>query len=105
MQRTLKAALGMALCLLGVACNANSDAVHVLETENTSLRATMASYESIGATVTAQATSIPSRLSTVTSALPTPRGQVRDLTARINAGAQPPTPVSAPQLNTTPAAQ
>ncbi len=105
MQRTLKAALGMALCLLGVACNANSDAVHVLETENTSLRATMASYESIGATVTAQATSITSRLSTVTSDLATARGQVRDLTARINAGAAAPTTVSAAALNTTPGAQ
>src|SRR5258708_5334914 len=101
MQRTLKAALGMALCLLGVACNANSDAVHVLETENTSLRATMASYESIGATVTAQATIISSRLSTVTSDLATARGQVRDLTSRINTGAAAPTTISVVAVNGT----
>src|SRR5450631_241577 len=95
MQQTLKAALGMALCLLFAACNSNSDAMHVLETENTSLRATNAAYDSIGATVTAQGTVVFERLSTVTSDLATARGQVRDLTARINSGASAPTVVSA----------
>ena len=43
-------------------CNANSDAVKVLETDNTSLRATVDSYQSMGPTMTAQASILTDKL-------------------------------------------
>jgi hypothetical protein len=96
MQRLYAITSALLLLLFGAACNPNSDAVRVLETENTSLRATVASYQSAGPTMTAQATNMAQKLATVQSELNTARAQVRDLTAKLNTNAQPPAQVVVP---------
>src|SRR5215212_5849435 len=93
MQRLYPIPLSFMLLLFVAACNANSDAVRILETEKTSLRATVAFYEAAGPTVTAQATLIAQRLATAQSDLSTARAQIKDLTAKLNSSAQPPSQV------------
>ncbi len=93
MQRLYTIATGFMLLLFVAACNANSDAVRVLETENTSLRATVAAYQTAGPTMTAQVTALAQKLATALSDLSTARAQVKDLTARLNSSAQPPSQV------------
>lgn len=82
----LKTIPGFLLLIVTAACSANSDAVRVLETENTSLRATVASYQSAGPTMTAQSTIAAQKMATMQTDLSTARAQVRDLTAKINTG-------------------
>jgi hypothetical protein len=86
MQQIFKYIPGFMFMIMAAACNANSDAVRVLETENTSLRATVAAYQSVGPTMTAQATLASQRLATLQTDLTTARAQVRDLTAKLNTG-------------------
>jgi hypothetical protein len=93
MQRLSLIPLSLLLLLFAAACNANSDAVRVLEAENTSLRATVASYQAAGPTMTAQVTTMAQRLATAQSDLGTARAQVKDLTAKLNSSAQPPSQV------------
>src|SRR5258706_12318257 len=80
-------ALTVFITLVITACNPNSDAVSVLQTENTSLRATLASYEGLGPTVTAQASAMAQKVAAAQADLATARSQVKDLTAKINSGA------------------
>ncbi|HLY26834.1 MAG TPA: hypothetical protein VKQ72_10875 [Aggregatilineales bacterium] len=89
MQRLWIVLFAIFLCLVVAACNANSDAVSILQTTVTSQDATIAAYENLGATVTAQATSLSDDLVKAQNDLATSRAQVRDLTARLNASAQP----------------
>jgi hypothetical protein len=68
------------------ACNTNSDAISVLQAENTSLHATLAAYQNIGPTVTAQATANGLKLATAQADLGTARAQNRELITRLNGG-------------------
>ncbi len=85
MQQVWKISFGLMLLLITVACNANSDAVSVLQTNNTSLQATIASYASLGPTMTAQSAAQTAKMATMQSDLATARSQVKDLTAQLNA--------------------
>ena len=86
MQGIIKISAGLMLLIVAAACNSNSDAVRVLETENTSLRATVAAYQGVGPTMTAQATLVSQKMATMQTDLATSRAQVRELTARLNSG-------------------
>ena len=109
MQRIVLVIVGVAVASLVAACNANSDALHVMESTNVSAAATIASYENMGATVTAQATAMNEKLATAQIELTQVNSQVRDLTSKMNAGASQPVVVqtsgmSTSQLDTTPPA-
>ena len=86
MRKMFKYFSGFMLLVMAAACNSNSDAVRVLETENTSLRATVAAYQGVGPTMTAQATLVSQKMATLQTDLSTARAQVRELTARLNTG-------------------
>src|SRR5579871_253642 len=86
-KKSLGAAL-LSLTLILTACNSNSDAVQVLETENTSLKATLAAYTNYGPTMTALATVNAQKMATMQSDLSSARAQVKDLTNRLNAPVQ-----------------
>ncbi len=104
MRQIFKYIPGVLLLVVSAACNANSDAVRVLETENTSLRATVAAYQGAGPTMTAQTTLAAQKLATIQTDLTTARAQVRDLTAKLNTGsaqAQPQPTLAAGANNTT----
>jgi len=76
----------VALTLAG--CNANSDAVKVLETDNTSLRATVDSYQSMGPTMTAQASILGDKLTsaqaTITAISATNAALMSQMNANVN---------------------
>ena len=107
MQRIFIIVLGVGVALLVAACNANSDAVHVVETQNISLQATIASYGYMSATVTAQATTVAQELEAARITLTAVNAQVKDLTNKMNAGvSQPvivPSSLSTGNLDSTPA--
>lgn len=83
MQRVLKIALSLMLLLLVVACNANSDAVRVLQADNTSLHATIAFYESIAPTMTGQASAANQKVATLQATLTAVLAANRDLMANL----------------------
>src|ERR1041385_2075819 len=94
MQRIFIIVFGILVALLVAACNANSDAVHVVETQNISLQATVASYGNMGATVTAEATKMAQELYDTRITLTAVNAQVKDLTNKMNAGVSQPVVVS-----------
>lgn len=96
---TLIPLLGAGLLLTIGACTGNSQAAGVLESDNISLRATIAYYEALGPTMTADAALMQQQLATVQAALDQSRQEVRNLTVRVNGMTQPGTVVA---LNTTP---
>lgn len=98
---TLIPLLGAALLLMVGACSGNSQAASVLESDNISLRATIAYYEALGPTMTAESANMQQQLATVQAALDQSRQEVRNLTVRVNGMTQPGTVVA---LNTTPLA-
>lgn len=100
MQRIFIMVFGIFVALLFAACNANSDAVHVVETQNISLQATIASYGNMGATVTAQATTMAEELSAARITLTAVNAQVKDLTNKMNAGVSQPVVVQSDSLGT-----
>jgi hypothetical protein len=100
MQRFSKITLGCVL-LFVAACNANSDAVSVLQADNTSLHATIAFYEGMAPTMTAQASAANQKVATLQATLTAVLAANRDLMARLNASAPQPT---APPVAAVPAA-
>ncbi len=99
MQQFWKITSGLMLLLVAAACNANSDAVRVVQANNTSLQATIASYESLGPTMTAQATAMALKMATMQSDLATARSQVKELTAQLNASVSQPSDGGAPNTS------
>jgi hypothetical protein len=87
------------LVLALTACNTNSDAISVLQAENTSLHATLAAYQNIGPTVTAQATANAQKLATAQSDLGTARAQNRELITQLNGGSNPNAAVNSQQTS------
>ncbi len=83
--------LGVALILVISACTPSSDAGRILESDNTSLRATVNYYEKLAPTMTAQAVNSSQKIATLQSDLNAARAQVKDLTNRLNTGAVQPT--------------
>src|SRR5258707_5575361 len=79
------------VALLVTACGGNSDAVNILQSENTALRATLESYQSVGPTATAQFILVSQRQATSQSELATLRAQVQELTSRLNSQTSPQT--------------
>jgi hypothetical protein len=100
MQRIVLVVFGVAVTALVAACNANSDALHVMESTNVSAAATIASYENMGATVTAQATAMNEKLATAQIQLTQVNSQVKELTGKMNAGVSQPVVVSASGMST-----
>ncbi|MCC7207774.1 MAG: hypothetical protein IT323_10730 [Anaerolineae bacterium] len=98
---TLIPLLGAGLLLMVGACTGSSQAASVLESDNISLRATIAFYEALGPTMTADSALMQQQLATVQAALDQSRQEVRNLTVRVNGMTQPGTVVA---LNTTPLA-
>lgn len=98
---TLLPFVGAGLLLLVGACSGNSQAASVLESDNISLRATIAFYEALGPTMTADSALMQQQLATVQAALDQSRQEVRNLTVRVNGMTQPGTVVA---VNTTPLA-
>src|SRR3954470_3082441 len=101
MQRIFIIMFGVATTVLVAACNANSDAVHVVESKNQELQATIASYGNMGATVTAESTVMAERLATAQAQLTAVNSQVRDLTSKMNSGVAQSQVVSPPDLSTS----
>ena len=91
----------ISVTLITAACNANSEAVSVLQTENTALRATLASYDGLGPTATARAADLAQKMATTQAELATARGEVKRLTAQLNSGGAPlnSQPITAPPAN------
>lgn len=78
------------LGILGSGCNpGTSDAARVLEADNSSLRATIAFYQSLDPTNTAVANDYNGRMATLQSDLDRSRQEVRNLTLRLNSFSQP----------------
>jgi hypothetical protein len=109
MQRIYKTAFGLFTMLFAIACNPNSDALHILQNDNTSLKATIGFYETLQPTMTAQATVMLQRMATMQSDLKTLQTQNRDLIAKANANSgvsiqqvvQPPANNTGQQPSTT----
>jgi hypothetical protein len=97
MQRLYLILLGLTLLVAG--CNANSDAVRVLETENTSLRATVAAYEGAGPKLTEQARPTAQKVASMQAELGTLRAQNKDLIAKLNDRASLSSTVQVPPPN------
>jgi hypothetical protein len=100
MQRIVIIVFGFVVAALVAACNANSDALHVVESTNVSAAATIASYENMGATVTAQATKMNEKLAEAQVQLTAVNSQVKELTSKMNAGASQPVVVPAAGMST-----
>lgn len=83
MQKMYRIALGFAL-LAATACNANSDASRIIESENISNRATISYYEGIAPTMTAQAGGMATRIAQMEATLGAVQAENRELTARLN---------------------
>src|SRR5215510_11028842 len=93
------------LPLFMAACGGNSDAVNILQSENTALRATLESYQGLGPTATAQAILASQKQATMQTELSTLRAQVQELTSRLNSQASAQNPQIQPvQANGTPIA-
>jgi hypothetical protein len=88
------------LLLFVAACNANNEAVSVLESENRSMRATLTAFKDTAMTMTAQSTAVAQRMSTMQSQLTAVNSQLKDQTARNNSVAAQATqpPAQNPQL-------
>jgi hypothetical protein len=86
MFRRFRFTLGFILLAFMTACNSNSDAISILQSENTSLKATLDSYRSLGATVTAEATTMSQKLATTQAELNQVRAQNNELVATLNTG-------------------
>jgi hypothetical protein len=84
MQRIYKTAFGLLTVLFAIACNPNSDALHILQNDNTSLKATIGFYEGLQPTMTAQATVALQKMATMQSDMKTLQAQNRDLIAKAN---------------------
>jgi hypothetical protein len=104
-QRMLLAVPLSMLLVVVAACNPNSEAVSVLESENRSMRATLTAFKDTAMTMTAQSTAVAQRMGTMQSQLTAVNAQLKDQTARDNAVAAqatlPPAQVSqaTPNLN------
>src|SRR5215813_5541329 len=85
MRQVCKIASALMVLLGAAACSTNSDAVRVLETENTSLRATLDAYKGYIPTMTAQATVMAQRIVSLQSTTTALNNQVKALTAQRNA--------------------
>jgi hypothetical protein len=98
MQKIVKfipAAIGLALVLLGTACNTSSDSSRILESDNISLRATISYYQNLDPTMTANASTFAQQMATTQADLDRSRQEVKSLTIRLNNAAQGGAPVVA----------
>jgi hypothetical protein len=86
MFRRFRLILGLILVAFVTACNSNSDAISILQSDNTSLRATLDSYKNLSATVTAEATTMAQKLATTQAELNLVRAQNSELVATLNTG-------------------
>ncbi len=86
MQQFYKTGFGALLLFFVTACNPNSDAMNVLQSQNTSFKATISYYqETLAPTLTAQPTVMMEKMATMQSDLATARALNRDLTSKLNA--------------------
>jgi len=100
LQRILLAVPLTVLLFLVAACNPNSEAVSVLESENRSMRATLTAFKDTAMTMTVQSTAVAQRMSTMQSQLTAVNAQIKDQTARNNSVAAQATqpPAQVPQM-------
>ncbi len=91
-----------ALLSLAACGGGQSPADSVLQSNNESLRATIAFYESMDPTATAVAAQYTTRMATLQTDLERTRQEVRNLTLRLNSGGAPP-PITGGAVNTPPA--
>jgi hypothetical protein len=89
------AVIGLALVLLGAACNTSSDSSRILESDNISLRATISYYQNLDPTMTANASTFAQQMATTQADLDRSRQEVKSLTIRLNNAAQGGAPVTA----------
>src|SRR5712691_11476607 len=91
MQRIVNYAAAIITALIAsfavAGCNANSDAVKVLETDNTSLRATVDSFQSMGPTMTAQASILTDKLAAAEMTITAASATNAALMSQMNANA------------------